>query len=260
MSSNAKSTRRAIGAIALVLCIGVWHPATWAHTRLVVNRQPLENTVSVETDLYGPVQVQLRQRGKGVVLAERVLDGPGVFTLSGLPPESLSDLELQAVPGRPTTVRRYEYLKPFSDFADWRISQGFHGQASHNDALNAYAVDFALLLGTPVRAARSGVVMEIIDSYSDRGGLRRADLDNANLVRIVHEDGSMAVYGHLMQDSVTVKPGQWLPAGTVIAQSGNSGYSHGPHLHFAVQINTGMQLQSIPFHLRDGDGRVLVEP
>jgi murein DD-endopeptidase MepM/ murein hydrolase activator NlpD len=59
---------------------------------------------------------------------------------------------------------------------------------------------------------------------------------------------------------VTVKPGPWLPAGAVIAQSGNSGYSHGPHLHFAVQINTGMHLQSVPFRMRAADGSVLVEP
>ncbi|MFY8205529.1 MAG: M23 family metallopeptidase [Arenimonas sp.] len=231
-----------------------------AHTRLVVNRQAVENAVSVETEMFGPVQVQLRHRGSGTVLAERILDGPGVFTLSGLPPDRLSDLELQAVPGRPSVSRLQDYRKPFSDFADWRISQGFHGSASHNDLLNAYAVDFALLMGTPVRAARTGVVMEVIDNHPDRGGQRRSDLDNANLVRILHDDGSMAVYGHLLQDSVTVKPGQWLPAGTVIGQSGNSGYSHGPHLHFAVQINTGMQLQSVPFRLRDADGRIVLEP
>jgi murein DD-endopeptidase MepM/ murein hydrolase activator NlpD len=163
-------------------------------------------------------------------------------------------------PGRPSTSRLLDYRKPFSEYADWWISQGFHGQASHDDTLNAYAVDFTLLMGTPVKAARAGVVMEIIDKHPDRGGVRRSDLDNANIVRIVHEDGSMAVYGHLLQDSVTVKPGQWLPAGAVIAQSGNSGYSHGPHLHFAVQINTGMQLQSVPFRMRASDGSVLVEP
>lgn len=231
-----------------------------AHTRLVVNRQTLENTVSVETELFGPVQIQLRVRGEGTVLADRILDGPGVFTLSGLPSDSLTDIELQAVPGKPSAAQLRDYRKPFSDYADWRISQGFHGRASHDDALNAYAIDFALLLGTPVRAARSGVVMEVIDGHPDRGGQRRSDLDNANLVRLLHEDGSMAVYGHLLQDSVTVKPGQWVPAGAVIAQSGNSGYSHGPHLHFAVQINTGMQLKSVPFRMRDGEGSVLVEP
>ena len=246
--------------LALCLILFLATAPAGAHARLVVNRQTLENTVSVETELFGPVQVQLRQRRSGTVLAERVLDGPGVFTLSGLPSDSLADLELQAVPGKPSSAQLRDYRKPFSDYADWRISQGFHGQASHDDALNAYAVDFALLLGTPVRAARAGVVMEIIDGYPDQGGQRRSDLDNANLVRILHDDGSMALYGHLLQNSVAVKPGQWLPAGAVIAQSGNSGYSHGPHLHFAVQINTGMQLQSVPFRMRDGDGSVLVEP
>ena len=244
----------------LFLLLALSATSTTAHTRLVVNRQTLENTVSVETELFGPVQVQLRQRGKGAVLAEQVLDGPGVFALSGLPPGSLSNLELDAVPGRPVAAAMHEYRKPFSDYADWRISQGFHGQASHSDALNAYAVDFALLMGTPVKAARSGVVMEVSDGNPDRGGVRKTDLDKANIIRIVHEDGSMAVYGHLLQDSITVKPGQWVPAGALIAQSGNSGYSHGPHLHFAVQINTGMQLQSVPFRMRAADGSMLVEP
>jgi murein DD-endopeptidase MepM/ murein hydrolase activator NlpD len=231
-----------------------------AHTHLVVHRQSLENAVSIETEMFGPVQVQLRHRRSSILLDERILDGPGVFTLSGLPSDSLSDLELQAVPGRPSASRLYDYRKPFSDLADWQISQSFHGSASHDEALNAYAVDFALLMGTPVRAARTGVVMEIIDDHPDQGSQQHSALDHANLVRILHADGSMAVYGHLLQDSVTVKPGQWLPAGTVIAQSGNSGYSYGPHLHFVVQINTGMQLQSIPFRMRAADGSILLEP
>ena len=139
------------------------------------------------------------------------------------------------------------------------ISQGFHGEASHHDALNAYAIDFALLLGTPVLAARNGIVMEVIDGNPDLGGSKATDLDNANLIRIVHDDDSMAVYGHLLEGSATVKPGQWVAAGTVIAQSGNSGFSHGPHLHFAVQINTGMQLISIPFTMQNSsDHRPIV--
>lgn len=231
-----------------------------ADTRLIVNRQSYENTVSVETDLFGPVQIQLSDRLTGAVLAERVLRGPVTEAVAGLPDASMNRLQLLSVPGRPASARLLEYRRPFSENADTAISQGFHGKASHNDALNGYAVDFALLLGTPVLAARNGIVMQVIDGFPDNGGSRASDLDNANLIRIVHDDDSMAVYGHLLEGSSTVTPGQWVAAGAVIAQSGNSGYSHGPHLHFAVQVNTGMQLVSVPFVMRAIDGSIIIAP
>ncbi len=243
-----------LGALALLLA----GPAA-AHTELVLNRQARADAVGVETTLFGPVQVRLTDRD-GRVLDERVLNGPGRFRIDGAGAGGLAGLRLTAVPGKPATHHGSEYPQPVSPYADGPISQGFHGQASHQDAANAYALDFALLPGTPVLAARSGTVMEAVDGFPDDGGARAADRDKANLVRILHEDGSMAVYAHLMQDSVTVTPGQWVAPGTVIGQSGNSGYSRGPHLHFAVQVNAGMRLESVPFRLRAADGRVMAEP
>ena len=245
-----------LGLLALLLSA-----ATLAHTKLVVNRQSQQHAVSIETSLFGPVQVQLNNSKSGELLYEAVLDGPGVFEAAGLPPASLNSLVLQAVPGKPANATPFTYRIPFSGYADWSISQGFHGQASHDDTLNEYAVDFVIALGTPVLAARTGVVMEVIDEYPDRGRApRRSDLDKANTIRILHEDGSMAVYGHLLQDSAVVTPGQWLVDGTVIAQSGNSGFSNGPHLHFAVQRNAGMQLESIPFRMKSVNGILSLEP
>lgn len=226
-----------------------------ADTILVLNRQSRNNSVSIETNLFGPVQIQLSDQKTGEVLAERVIRGPVIETVSDLPAASLNHLKLISVPGRPTEPKRYDYLRPFSENANAYISQGFNGQSSHQGALNANAIDFALLLGTPVLAARNGIVMEVIDGNPDLGGSKASDLDNANLIRIVHDDDSMAIYGHLLEGSATVKPGQWVAAGTVIAQSGNSGFSHGPHLHFAIQINTGMQLISIPFSMQNSSDR-----
>ncbi len=122
--------------------------------------------------------------------------------------DSLNNLVLHAVPGKPSMASPFTYQIPFSAYADWTISQGFHGQASHDDALNEYAVDFVIALGTPVLAARTGVVMEVIDEYPDHGRApRRSDWIKANIIRILHEDGSMAVYGHLLQDSAVVTAG-----------------------------------------------------
>ena len=50
----------------------------------------------------------------------------------------------------------------------------------------------------------------------------------------------MALYAHLQESGVLVRPGQHVRAGQQIGLSGNTGFTTGPHLHFAVQVNRGM--------------------
>jgi murein DD-endopeptidase MepM/ murein hydrolase activator NlpD len=64
----------------------------------------------------------------------------------------------------------------------------------------------------------------------------------------------MAVYAHLKLESVRVTVGQSVNAGQQIAESGNTGFSTGPHLHFVIQRNTGMRVVSVPFKLRHAEG------
>ena len=47
-----------------------------------------------------------------------------------------------------------------------------------------------------------------------------------------------------------------LQAGQVLARSGNTGRSSGPHLHFAVQANTGLALVSVPFRMDSPNGEL----
>ena len=63
----------------------------------------------------------------------------------------------------------------------------------------------------------------------------------------MHDDGTMGVYLHLQRGSVRVQPGQRIATGSPIARSGNTGRSTGPHLHFVVQRNIGLAVESIPF-------------
>jgi murein DD-endopeptidase MepM/ murein hydrolase activator NlpD len=61
----------------------------------------------------------------------------------------------------------------------------------------------------------------------------------------------MAVYAHLALEQARVQPGSKVRAGDLIGFSGNTGFTSGPHLHFAVQINQGMELVSVPFQFLD---------
>lgn len=168
-------------------------------------------------------------------------------------PGSLS-LSMKGVPGDPAArADAVEYRVPVVG-SDWRIDQGFGGRFSHTEPASRYAIDIAVDEGTPVLAARGGVVMQVEDEFEGAG----LDLEKfgtrANHVRILHDDGSMAVYAHLQPDSVLVQPGRRIAAGHRIGASGNTGYSSGPHLHFAVQLNRGMALESVPFALIKASG------
>ncbi len=160
------------------------------------------------------------------------------------------------VPGAPLTTLPddLDYYPPFARGETFPISQGLDDGHTHVDGPNRYAVDIVMPMGTPVLAARGGVIMDFQDHHSDAGRKDESLLERANFVRIHHDDGTMGVYAHLQQGSVRVRPGMRVPAGHRIGNSGNSGYSSGPHLHFVVQMNIGMALESLPFRFRRPDG------
>lgn len=145
------------------------------------------------------------------------------------------------------------YLPPLPPDGRFQISQAFNGEFSHHDQQNRYAVDIMMPVGTPVHAARGGLVVEVEDDYFKSGTIK-AYANKANSIRILHDDGSMAIYAHLQLEKAQVHPGLQVQAGELIAYSGNTGYSSGPHLHFVVQINQGMKLVAVPFEFADAGG------
>ena len=162
-------------------------------------------------------------------------------------------LEYAAVPGSPSARHSLaaRYRVPFAADVDWHVGQGFHGRFSHQHPVSRYALDFTVPVGTPVLAAREGVVMQVQDDWRGSGRDLQGFAHRANFVRILHEDGTMAMYAHLEYYGVGVKPGQRVAAGDLLGLSGNTGYSTGPHLHFAVLVNDGRDEVSIPFDMDD---------
>jgi murein DD-endopeptidase MepM/ murein hydrolase activator NlpD len=164
------------------------------------------------------------------------------------------ELRLTSVPGDPNArPRDVDYLLPLRQ-RSLRIEQGYGGSFSHTDAQNLYAVDFAADIGTPVLAARDGVVMQVESDFAKAGLNLEKFGGRANFVRILHDDGTMALYAHLQESGVLVRVGQRVHAGQEIGLSGNTGFTTGPHLHFVVQVNRGMRLESIPFRMRGPQG------
>ena len=223
----------------------------------------------VTNTLAGPLEVELNApRASNFTaspfLPSRALLGPyASATVSTLSPIDSAhsgsfQLELSAVPGDPNAnPQPVTYLLPVQADA-WRIDQGWHGSFSHNDAQSAYAIDINVEEGTPVLAARGGVVMQVESDFDKAGLDREKYVERANVIRIVHDDGSMAIYAHLRLDGALVRPGERVDAGQRIGYSGNTGYSGGPHLHFAVLVNRGMDLESIPFRMQGPAGVVSI--
>lgn len=124
------------------------------------------------------------------------------------------------------TVR---YALPFDPRVPRLLSQGPGGSESHTGRQRE-SFDFVMPIGTPVRAARAGVVGQVVDGFgqTDAGGSSRE-----NRVFVLHEDGTFGTYLHL-SPGIPVRVGQRVASGDVLGKSGNTGRSTAPHLHFAV--------------------------
>lgn len=127
----------------------------------------------------------------------------------------------------------YIYSLPFETGKTQLIFQGYDGKFSHQKELS---LDFNLKIGEKILAAREGIVVEVADSFNQSCPAISCAKYN-NKVTIMHSDGTFASYAHLKYQGALVKKGDLIKKGQWIANSGNTGFSSGPHLHFAVFIN-----------------------
>jgi len=217
-------------------------------------------TLTARNDFFAPVEVRVEfTTVNDLVLPDN--DHPLTWVL---PPRSetvLLQLPIAERAVQPTLEYQYRYMPgdpraahsasepyraPFAISTGHRITQAFPHGETHRTPDSFYAVDFAMPIGTDVVAARDGVVFAIA-STNFRSGLNpEIDGPAANVVRILHDDGTYAIYAHLNTNSIRVKPGDVVKRGQYIADSGNTGFSSGPHLHFAVVRNVGLQILSVP--------------
>ena len=93
----------------------------------------------------------------------------------------------------------------------------------HHRQLHA-GLDFAMPVGTPIYATANGVVLS--------AGIQPG---YGHMVEIRHNFGFGTRYGHL-NGKYLVKQGDFVRKGDIIAYSGNSGLSTGPHLHYEIRF------------------------
>ncbi|MCX4763380.1 peptidoglycan DD-metalloendopeptidase family protein [Streptomyces sp. NBC_01275] len=116
-----------------------------------------------------------------------------------------------------------DWVTPVETYA---LSAGF-GSGGERWAHRHTGQDFAVPIGTPVRAVGAGRVVRV--SCGGAFGIE---------VVIQHADGYWTQYAHLA--AVTVDQGDRVTPGQWIGQSGTSGNSTGPHLHFEVRVTPAL--------------------
>ena len=236
---------------------------------LLQRSEPRGVTLIAQNTYYAPVQIAFRLRPIENVSPDTRRSG-----LATLPPRSETELvvvgksvdevdlrfdsEFQFIPGEPGALHGPDqpYRLPYALSTSIRVSQAYPVVKTHVDRGSQYALDFAMPIGTDIFAARDGVVIEVASDFFESGTDYEVDGPRANIVRILHDDGTMALYVHLNWNTIRVVPGQRVRRGEYLADSGNTGFSTGPHLHFVVQRNEGGALVAVPLEFATLSGAV----
>jgi len=104
--------------------------------------------------------------------------------------------------------------------------------------------------GEQVYAVADGQVVSVKDGMPDQSPVFTQPIpttlfDGEGNSIVIHINGGYVVYGHLIPNSIKVKPGQLVKNGDVIGKVGNSGDSDAPHLHFGLHTD-------FPYYISEG--------
>jgi len=272
--------RSALAALAGMLCLG-WPVVARADIPYPFFVREVDvmdgKRLVAENEGFAPVSIMVRLTESTNVTASRPL--PMVVVI---PPRSTEVITTLTAANRQAPWGfRYNYHHFVGDFkaqpaGEWpyripvdpvqgtRISQGPGAPlTSHDNGFSRYAVDIPVPIGTPVLAARAGTVIDT-RLGSNQGGMEPTYAGEANYVRVLHDDGTQALYWHLKQNGVLVRPGARVVEGQRLGLSGNTGYSTAPHLHFAVQvtrvIGDHFEAVSVPFVFKRSAAPGVVAP
>lgn len=265
---KSAAIRQVIPALAALLLVQNSANAACDEGWLTVNESLANDTLTVSarnTNAY-PITYAIRVRGSQSSYSESKsftgsLDGQESRHLLELPEASHEagsfKISCRWTIGRKNTEHddEHRYLLPYADGTSYRVLQGFGSRFSHRGN-EQYAIDFNMPVGTPVHAARGGIVARTVESHN-KGCWEDGCGDFANFIVVLHDDGTTGEYYHLQQNGALVAPGDRVTAGQKIGLSGNTGHTTMPHLHFAVYRATSRaRSQSVPFSFISAEGVV----
>jgi len=201
---------------------------------LVVQQGSLDATVKAQKDLLA--QTKSQESTYQAIIAQKKAQ-EAAFE------QALSDLQskLQYI------VNPADILKARKGILHWpldsvRVTQHFgntaFAKAGGYNGKGHNGIDLAAPIGTPVKAALSGVVVGTGNTDAVKGCY-----SFGKWVLVQHENGLDTMYAHFSQ--ISVSAGQPVGTGQVIGYSGQTGYATGPHLHFGVYVTSATQVMKL---------------
>ncbi|MDR9825771.1 peptidoglycan DD-metalloendopeptidase family protein [Vibrio sp. FNV 38] len=255
LNTRGKRRLKVLGITTTSLTLGVFLVLGYLYLTVdvvqVKNLQLISQSNSLNSELNSLVVMKeqleqdLQQREAQVALvSDRLSDIESLLNADESSVEEatlLSRLELAAITSS-TRVMMLHKIPSGSPVGDVRISSNF-GSRVHpvtKQKKMHRGIDFAVNTGTKIYAPADGVV-EVT---------RQSNQGSGNFLRLQHDYGFSSSYSHL--DQFKVRSGQLVRKGELIAISGNSGLSSGPHLHYEVRF-IGRALDPLNFVRWDVD-------
>lgn len=252
-------------AFAIILLCS-WQAHAQSEVKVFAEKEPKGFVIYASNEFYCPASLMLNLELEGMVT---VGDIPKVFVVPARADKfRLIEIKAKETATKISYVSRFMFVMgdislskhdstvlydlPFANGKRFMVHQGYNGQASHR---NIKALDFSMPVGTDVLAARDGVVVKVAED-NDQACPEEQCAKFNNYVLLFHDDGSFSEYVHLSKGGALVDPGDKVKQGDLIARSGNTGWTSGPHLHFCAFMQKIDHRVTLATRFRTGNGQV----
>lgn len=158
----------------------------------------------------------------------------GVTTNATTEPSPMAVMPVAGLVNIDHAIPYFVDLDPGPGIRDFNCTRlTYDGHTGHDPYIRSFTEQ---RIGVPVFAVRDGVVLDMRNDEPDEN--TTADPNTrANFIYLRHGADERSLYVHLRRNSIPVRIGDFVPAGTQIGLVGSSGPSRAPHIHFETTLN-----------------------